>query len=114
MLVVTLREGVERGICSAVLTELVKIIKDEVEERSVVVLVLNEEIRIPEILSVKALLRGDHVKCVDVEGMRVVTNNRCVSEQIKSDKKWRTSRRVESKLQTLENVGKKARIQRTS
>ena len=31
------------------------------------------------------LLRGDQLKYIDVEGMRVVTNNRSVIEQIKSD-----------------------------
>ena len=34
----------------------------------------------------KALLRRVQLRYIDVEGMRVVTNNRCVSEQIKSGK----------------------------
>ena len=34
----------------------------------------------------KALVRHAQLKCIDVEGMRVATNNRCVAEQIKSDK----------------------------
>ena len=38
----TLREGEERGICSAALKELLKIIKDHIGDRSVVVLVLNK------------------------------------------------------------------------
>ena len=36
--------------------------------------------------SMKTLLRGDQLEYIDTEGMRVVTNNRCVAEQIKSDK----------------------------
>ena len=39
MFVVTIREREERGICSTALKELLKIIKDQIEERSVVVLV---------------------------------------------------------------------------
>ena len=43
MLVVTLREGEKRGICSAALKQLVNITKDQVAEGSVVILVLNKE-----------------------------------------------------------------------
>ena len=43
ILVAALWEGEERGICSAALKELVEIIKDQVEERSTVVLVLNKD-----------------------------------------------------------------------
>ena len=42
-LVVTIREGEERGICSAALKELLKVVKDQIDERSVGVLVLNKE-----------------------------------------------------------------------
>ena len=80
------QEGEERGSCSAALKELVEIIQDQVEERSVVVLVLNKESASRENSSMEALLRGDQLKYIDVEGMRVVTNNSCVAEQIKSDK----------------------------
>ena len=31
-------------------------------------------------------LRDDHLQYIDVEGTRVVTYNRCIAEQIKSDK----------------------------
>ena len=34
----------------------------------------------------KALLRHVQLKYMDVEGMKVVTNNWCVAEQIKGDK----------------------------
>ena len=40
-MVVAFRE--ERGICSAALKELLKIVKDQIQERSVVVIVLNKE-----------------------------------------------------------------------
>ena len=43
MLVVTLREGEEQGICSPALKELLKIIKDQTDERSVAVLVLKKD-----------------------------------------------------------------------
>ena len=80
MLVATIREGEERGICSAALKELLKTVKDQIEERSVVVIVLKES------ASMRTLSRVDQLKYIDVEGMSVVTNNRCVAEQIKSDK----------------------------
>ena len=66
--------------------ELLKIVKDQVEERSVVVSVLNKESAIWRNASMKTLLRGDQLKYIDVEGMRVVTNNRCIADQIQSDK----------------------------
>ena len=37
MLVVTIREGEERGMCSAALRELLRIVKDQIEERGVVI-----------------------------------------------------------------------------
>ena len=39
----TLRKDGRRGICSAVLKELLRIVKDQIEERSVAVIVLNKE-----------------------------------------------------------------------
>ena len=71
MLVVTISEGEERGICSTALTELLNIIKDQIEERSVVVLVWNRESAIWKDASMKTLLRGDQMKCIDVEGIGV-------------------------------------------
>ena len=77
MLVVTTGAVEERRICS--------IVKDQIEERSVVVIVLNKESAIWRNASMKTLLRNDQLRYIDVEGMRVVTNNRCIAEQIKSD-----------------------------
>ena len=37
MLIVTIREGEERGICSAALKEMLRLVRDQIEERSVVV-----------------------------------------------------------------------------
>ena len=73
MLVVTSREGEERGICSTALEELLKVVKDQSEERSVVVIVLNEESAIWKDASMETLSRDDQLKYIDVEGMRVVT-----------------------------------------
>ena len=42
MLVVTIREGEERGMCNAALRELLRISKDQIGERSVVVIVLSK------------------------------------------------------------------------
>ena len=86
MLVATIWEGEERGICSAALKQLLNIVKYQIEDRSVVVLVLNKESSIWKDASMKTLLRGYQLKVIDVEGMKVVTNNRCVAEQIKSDR----------------------------
>ena len=42
-LVVTITGSEEQGICSAALNEVLKITKDQIEERSVVLLVLNKK-----------------------------------------------------------------------
>ena len=86
MLIVTIREGEERGICSATLERLLRVVKDEVEDGSVVVIVLSEEsVRWRE-ESMKTLLHNAQLKCVVVGETRVVTNSRCKAEQIKSDR----------------------------
>ena len=41
MLVVTIREGEDQGLCSTILRELSRIVKDQIEERSVVVIVMS-------------------------------------------------------------------------
>ena len=86
MLVVTIREGEERGICSAALRELLRRSKDQMEERGVVIIVMNRESGIWRKASVKTVLRENQLKYVEVEEMRVITNNRCIAEQIKHDK----------------------------
>ena len=57
MLVLTIREGEERGICSAALRKLLRIVKDQIEERSVVVIVSNIESAIWRNASAKTLQR---------------------------------------------------------
>ena len=105
MLAVTSREGEERGICSAALRELLRIVKDQIEERNVVVIVSNRESAIWRNASVKIVLQKNQLKFVDVEGMRVVTNNRSIAEQIKSDK-------VENVVMDGSEVGKCEKIER--
>ena len=78
ILVVTIREGEERGRCRASLRELLRFVKDQIEERGVAIIVSNKE-------SVKTLLREKQLKHTDVEEMRVITNDRHIAEQIKSD-----------------------------
>ena len=53
MPVVTIREGEDQGICSAALRELLRNVKDQIEERSVVVIVSNRESAIWRNASVK-------------------------------------------------------------
>ena len=83
MLVVTTREGEERGICSAALEEFLRIVKDQIEERGVVIIVTKRELATWRIASLKIVLRENQLEYVDVEEMRVITNNRCAAEQIK-------------------------------
>ena len=80
MLVVTVREGEARGICGAAFRELLRIVKDHIEERSVVIIVANRESAIWRNTSVKILLRENQLKYVDIEEMRVITNNRCIAD----------------------------------
>ena len=62
VLVVTIWKGEERGICIAALQELLKIVKDQNEERSVAFIVLNKEPAIWKDESMKTLLRDDQLK----------------------------------------------------
>ena len=86
MLVVTIRENEERGLCSAALRELWRIIQDQIEERSVVVIVMSKRSSIRKRINLKCATRKEQLKYVDAEGMRVITNSEHVAEQIKTDK----------------------------
>ena len=86
MLVVTIREEEERGLCSAALRELWRIVKDQIKERTVVVVVMSRNSTIWRRASLKSVMREDQLKYVDAEGMRVITNSKHVAEQIKIDK----------------------------
>ena len=52
-----------------------RVVRDQIEERSVVVIVSNRESEIWRNANVKNVLRENQLKYVDAEGMRVVTNN---------------------------------------
>ena len=81
VLVVTIREGEERGMRSAAMRELLRIIKDQVGEECV----LCRKSTIWRRAIVKTLLRKRQMKYIDVEEMRVVTNDKHIAEHIKSD-----------------------------
>ena len=83
MLVVTIREGEERGMCNAALRELLRISKDQTGERSVVVIVLSKRSTIWKKTSMRTLIRQEQLRYIDVEEMRVVTNDKHIAEQIK-------------------------------
>ena len=72
LLVVTIREGEERGFYSAAWNLLVDIIEDQVRERGVVVFVWSKESAIWKDTSVKALIRPVQLKYID--GEEVMTN----------------------------------------
>ena len=79
VLVVAIREGEEKEICSAVMRELLRIVKDQIREECAVAMVLRRR------AIVKTVLRKRQMKHIDVEEMRVVTNDKHIAEQIKSD-----------------------------
>ena len=85
VLVVKIREGEGKGICSAVMRELLSIVKDETGEECAVAMVLSRKSTIWRRAIVKTLLRKRQTKYIDVEEMRVVTNDKRIAEQIKSD-----------------------------
>ena len=74
MLIVTIREGEERGACSAAPRELLRIVKDQIEERGVAIIVSNQESTIWRKTRVKTLITEKQLKYTDVGEMRVVTN----------------------------------------
>ena len=55
MLVVTIREGEERGMCNAALRELLRIVEDQMEERSMVVMTLSSMVSNLEICKLVTL-----------------------------------------------------------
>ena len=86
LLIVTISEGEGQGLCSSALRELWRIVKDQIEERSVVVIVISRNSAIWRNASLKFVMQGNQLKDIDAEGMRVITNSKCVAEQIKIDK----------------------------
>ena len=57
MPVVTVRESEERGMCSAALRELLRVVRDQIEERGVAIIVSNKESTVWRKTSVKTLPR---------------------------------------------------------
>ena len=86
MPVVTIREGEDQGLCSAALRELWRIVKDQIEERSVVAIVMSRNSAIWRKASLKSVMRENQLNYINAEGMRVITNSKYVAEQIKIDK----------------------------
>ena len=84
VLVVTIRKGEERGMCSAAMRELLRIIRDQVGEGCTVAMVLGRKSTTWRRAIVKTLLRKRQMKYIDVEEMRVA-NDKHIAEQIKSD-----------------------------
>ena len=99
MLVVTIREGEDQGLGSAALRELWRIVKDQIEERSVVVIVISRNSAIWIKASLKSVMQENQMKYIDAEGMRVITNSKCVAEQMKIDKgeRWMNRKLRKSK-----------------
>ena len=65
--------------------ELPKTVKDQIGEECAVAMVLSRKSTIWRRAIVKTLLRQRQMKYIDVEEMRVVTNDKHIAEQIKSD-----------------------------
>ena len=68
------------------LRELWRIVKDQIEEQSVVVVVMSRNSTIWRRANLKSVMRKNQVKYIDVEEMRVITNSKHLAEQIKIDK----------------------------
>ena len=81
-LAVTIRENEDGGMCSATLRELRRIVKDQLNDQTAVVVAISRNSEIWKGTS----MRFDQLKYVDVGRMRVITNSEHVAEQIKSDK----------------------------
>ena len=105
MLVVTIREGEVKGLCSAVLEELWRIVKDQIEERTVVVIAMGRNSTIWRKVSLRSVMRVDQLKYVDAERMRVIANSQHVAEQIKIDNS-------ESIVMDDPKIGEAGRIER--
>ena len=72
--------------CRATLEGLLRVVKDEVEDRSVVVIVLSKESAMWREQNKKTLLHNAQLKYVDVGESRVVTTSKCIAAQTKNDR----------------------------
>ena len=71
---------------SAALRELWRIVRDQVEERSIVIIVMSRNSAIWRRANLKSVMRENQLKYADIEEMRVITNSMHVAEQIQIDK----------------------------
>ena len=85
VLVVTKREGEEKGTCSAPMGEHLRIIKDQAGEECAAAMVLSRKSTIWRRATAQTLLKKGQMKYIDVDGMRVITNDKHIAEQSKSD-----------------------------
>ena len=81
VLVLTIGEDEEEGICSAAMRELLRIVKDQIGEECAVAMVLSKKSTIWRTAIVNTLLRKGQMEYIDVEEMRVVTNDKHIAEQ---------------------------------
>ena len=86
ILVVTIRKYEDRGICSATLRELWRIVKDQIKEQTVAVVVMSKHSANWKRIKLKSVMQEGQLKYVDAEEMRVITNSKHVAEQVKSDR----------------------------
>ena len=90
MLVAMIREGEGQGACSVALGELWKVVEEQIERQGVVIIELNRNSATWRKASMKPVVRENRLKYIDAEGMRVITNNRCVAGKIKFDESENT------------------------
>ena len=102
LLVVTIRKDEDRGICSATWRELWRIVRDQIKERTIVVVVMSKNSAIWKKTKLRSVMQEDQLRYVDAEGMRVITNSTHVAEQIKRDK----DKSVATDDQKIWNMGK--------
>ena len=112
VLVVTIREGEERGMRSAAMKKsYLRIIRDQVGEECAVSMVLSRKSTIWRRAIVKTLLRKRQMKYIDVEEVRVVKNDKHVGERVESDstlsaRECLLNRKVENVVMNGAEVGK--------
>ena len=88
--------------------ELLRIVEDQIGEECAGAMVLSRKSTIWRRAIVKTLLRKRQMNYTDVEEMRVVTNDKHIAEQIKSDstlsaRECLLNRKVENVVMKLEN-----------
>ena len=111
VLVVTIRQGEEKGKCGAVMRELLRIVNYQIGEECAVAMVMSRKSTIWRGAIVRTLLRKRQMKYIGVEEMRVVTNDKHIAEQIKSHstlsaRECLLNRKVENVVMNVSEVEK--------